>query len=182
MADEELDESTGAGVRDNEAQTAEAIESEQTENEPVEMVEETVIDSSEDGEDVEAVEDKESQGDSGASDDDSEEEDDLDLPMDQIEALLNADQIDKKTLTPQMRRVAQRQAETAKRVEESIKDTKTSPKWFVPLFCALMIIGLIWAVVYYFTSKYPIPGIGAWNLAIAIAIAMVGFLMTIGWH
>ena len=43
-----------------------------------------------------------------------------------------------------------------------------------------MIIGLIWAVVYYLSPNgtWPIPGIGAWNLAIAFAIIMVGFIMT----
>ena len=57
-----------------------------------------------------------------------------------------------------------RQAENTRRVEESIKGTKSNPRWFVPLFCALMIIGLVWAVVYYLTTDYPIPHIGAWNL------------------
>ncbi len=38
----------------------------------------------------------------------------------------------------------------------------------VPLFCTLMVIGLVWAVVFYLTNNtYPIPGIGFWNLAIA---------------
>ena len=50
------------------------------------------------------------------------------------------------------------------------------------LFCALMIIGLIWAVTYYLSGSYPIPNIGAWNLAIAVAIIMVGFLMTMWWR
>ncbi|KFI44787.1 Uncharacterised protein family (UPF0233) [Bifidobacterium bohemicum] len=168
MADEELDENTNAGARDDEAQAAETTASEKTETETAQTAEHAADKTSDDGNDAEQT----------VNGDD----DDLDLPMDQIEALLSADQIDKKSMSPQMRRVAQRQAENAKRVEETIKDTKTSPKWFVPVFCALMIIGLFWAVIYYFTSKYPIPGIGAWNLAIALAIAMVGFLMTIGWH
>ena len=52
----------------------------------------------------------------------------------------------------------------------------------MPLFCALMIIGLVWAVVYYLTGKYPIPAIGMWNLAVGGALIMIGFLMTMGWH
>ena len=72
--------------------------------------------------------------------------------------------------------------EVIARVEETIKGTKSNPRWFVPLFCALMIIGLIWAVVYYLTSDYPIPNIGAWNLAIAFAIIMIGFIMTMWWR
>ena len=112
---------------------------------------------------------------------DSNDADDLDIPMDRVEAVLNAT-VDKDSLSPQMQRMMNRQAENTRRVEESIKGTKSNPRWFVPLFCALMIIGLVWAVVYYLTSDYPIPNIGAWNLAIAFAIIMVGFIMTMWWR
>ena len=112
---------------------------------------------------------------------DSNDADDLDIPMDRVEAVLNAT-VDKDALTPQMQRMMNRQAENTRRVEETIKGTKSNPRWFVPLFCALMIIGLVWAVVYYLTSDYPIPNIGAWNLAIAFAIIMVGFIMTMWWR
>ncbi len=112
---------------------------------------------------------------------DSTDADDLDIPMDRVEAVLNAT-ADKDSLSPQMQRMMNRQAENTRRVEETIKGTKSNPRWFVPLFCALMIIGLVWAVVYYLTSDYPIPNIGAWNLAIAFAIIMVGFIMTMWWR
>ena len=112
---------------------------------------------------------------------DSNDADDLDIPMDRVEAVLNAT-ADKDSLSPQMQRMMNRQAENTRRVEETIKGTKSNPRWFVPLFCALMIIGLIWAVVYDLTSDYPIPNIGAWNLAIAFAIIMIGFIMTMWWR
>ena len=112
---------------------------------------------------------------------DSNDADDLDIPMDRVEAVLNAT-ADKDSLSPQMQRMMNRQAENTRRVEETIKGTKSNPRWFVPLFCALMIIGLVWAVVYYLTSDYPIPNIGAWNLAIAFAIIMIGFIMTMWWR
>ena len=112
---------------------------------------------------------------------DSNDADDLDIPMDRVEAVLNATAA-KDSLSPQMQRMMSRQAENTRRVEEPIKGTKSNPRWFVPLFCALMIIGLVWAVVYYLTSDYPIPNIGAWNLAIAFAIIMVGFIMTMWWR
>ena len=112
---------------------------------------------------------------------DSDDDDDLGIPMDRVEAVLNAT-VDKDSLSPQMQRMMNRQAENTRRVEETIKGTKSNPRWFVPLFCALMIIGLVWAVVYYLTSNYPIPNIGAWNLAIAFAIIMVGFIMTMWWR
>ena len=116
-------------------------------------------------------------------DEDQSDDDDLDIPMDRVEAVLNAT-VDKDSLSPQMQRMMNRQAENTRRVEESIKGTKSNPRWFVPLFCALMIIGLIWAVVYYLSPNgtWPIPGIGAWNLAIAFAIIMVGFIMTMWWR
>ena len=118
-----------------------------------------------------------------AAEESKQEDDDLGIPMDKVEAVLNAT-VDTKTVSPQMRRMIQRQAENTKRVEETIKETKSNPRWFVPLFCAFMIIGLIWAVVYYLSpgGAYPIPGIGAWNLAIALAIIMVGFIMTMWWR
>ena len=110
-----------------------------------------------------------------------EDDEDFGVPMDQVEAVLNAT-ADKNDLTPQMRRMMARQAENTKRVEEAIKGTKSNPRWFVPLFCTLMVIGLIWCVVYYLTGNYPIPNIGTWNLAIGFSIIMVGFLMTMGWR
>lgn len=122
------------------------------------------------------------------TDEAGEDEDDaLDVPMDKVEAVLNAE-VDRSSATPQMRRMMARQAENTKRVEESIKGTKSNPRWFVPLFCTLMIIGLIWAVVYYLTSTlnsgaaYPIPALGMWNLAVAFAFILVGFIMTMWWR
>ena len=103
------------------------------------------------------------------------------VDMDKIEAVLNAT-ADTTAMTPQMRRMMSRQEESTKRVEESIKGTKSNPRWFVPLFCILMVIGLIWVVTYYLTSKYPIPNIGAWNLLIGFVIIMIGFLMTMWWR
>ncbi|WEV68464.1 cell division protein CrgA [Bifidobacterium sp. ESL0769] len=132
--------------------------------------------------DTDTKSDSDDSSDSDESGQEDDDDDDLDLPMDKIDALLSATSTDKKSMTPQMRRVAQRQAENSKRVEETIKGTKANPSWFVPLFCFLMILGLAWAVVYYLTSKYPIPGIGAWNLLIAFCIVMVGFIMTMWWR
>lgn len=113
----------------------------------------------------------------------NEADDDYGVSMDKVQAVLNAT-ADKSDMTPQMQRMMSRQAENTRRVEETIKGTKSNPRWFVPLFCALMIIGLIWAVVYYLSPNgtWPIPGIGAWNLAIAFAIIMVGFIMTMWWR
>ena len=112
-----------------------------------------------------------------------EADDDYGVSMDKVQAVLNAT-ADKSEMTPQMQRMMNRQAENTKRVEETIKGTKSNPRWFVPLFCAFMIIGLIWCVVYYLSpsGSWPIPNIGAWNLGIGFALIMIGFLMTMGWR
>ena len=118
-----------------------------------------------------------------AADETAAEDENYGVDMEKVEAVLNAT-ADKATLTPQMQRMMSRQAENTKRVEETIKGTKSNPRWFVPVFCALMIIGLIWCVVYYLSpsGSWPIPNIGAWNLAIGFALIMIGFLMTMGWR
>lgn len=113
------------------------------------------------------------------------EDEEYGLSMDKVEAVLNQS-VDKKHMTPQMRRIVQRQEENTRRVEDTIKNTKANPRWFVPLFVTLMVVGLIWIVVYYISSArgstFPIPGIGNWNLAVGFGILLVGFLMTMWWH
>ncbi|WEV69435.1 cell division protein CrgA [Bifidobacterium sp. ESL0775] len=211
MADEELDKGTDAASTQDEGQKAWDEPETQTDDDAAAETDTEVTETAEVAEDTEDDKDDsksaaekdaaeaskaeknakadesadESADDSDAASDEKEaddDDDDLDLPMDKIDALLSATSTDKKAMTPQLRRVAQRQAENSKRVEETIKGTKANPAWFVPLFCFLMILGLAWAVVYYLTSKYPIPGIGAWNLLIAFCIVMVGFIMTMWWR
>ena len=111
----------------------------------------------------------------------SSKEDLYGVPMEQVEAVLNAT-ADKDSLSPQIQRMMKRQEENTRRVEESIKGTKASGGWFVPIFCTLMIVGLFWAVVYYLNPSLPIPGIGAFNLLIAACLVMAGFLMTMCWR
>ena len=113
------------------------------------------------------------------------EDEEYGLSMDKVEAVLNQS-VDKKHMTPQMRRIVERQEENTRRVEDTIKSTKANPRWFVPLFVTLMVVGLIWIVVYYISSArgsvFPIPGIGNWNLAVGFGILLIGFLMTMWWH
>ena len=155
MADEELHETTADDQKDLQSADDTAAVEETTED----VVDKTSVD------------------------EDQSDDDDLDIPMDRVEAVLNAT-VDKDSLSPQMQRMMNRQAENTRRVEESIKGTKSNPRWFVPLFCAFMIIGLMWCVVYYLSpsGSWPIPNIGAWNLGIGFALIMIGFLMTMGWR
>ena len=60
--------------------------------------------------------------------------------------------------------------------------TGLNPAWWVPTMLGLMVLGLIWLVVFYLSSaKFPIPGIGTWNLAIGFVLLMAGFAMTTRW-
>lgn len=113
-------------------------------------------------------------------------DDEYGISMDKVEAVLNQE-IDTKHLSPQMRRIVQRQEENSKRVEETIKGTRSNPRWFVPLFITLMLLGLIWVVVYYLAiimghTSFPIPHIGQWNLLVGFGILLVGFFMTMWWR
>jgi hypothetical protein len=68
-------------------------------------------------------------------------------------------------------------------VERSEADAAPNPVWFKPIMIGLMLIGLVWVLVFYLSeSRFPIPDIGAWNLAIGFGIAFVGFLMTTRWR
>ena len=111
---------------------------------------------------------------------DSNDADDLDIPMDRVEAVLNAT-ADKDSLSPQMQRMMNRQAENTRRVEETIKHQVQST--------------LVRASVLRADDHRPGLGRGllpdlrlpdsehrAWNLAIAFAIIMVGFIMTMWWR
>ncbi|BDR53937.1 hypothetical protein KIMH_00480 [Bombiscardovia apis] len=120
------------------------------------------------------------------SEDSADSDEEYGISMDKVEAILNQD-VDTKHMTPQMRRIVQRQAENTKRVEETIKGTKANPRWFVPLLLTLMILGLIWIVVYYLAAtmghtSFPIPNIGQWNLLVGFGILLVGFFMTMWWR
>lgn len=156
MADEELHETDSNNQKDWQSETSSSTVADETANKDTEQ---------------------------NAENASAEEDAAYGVNMEQVQAVLNAT-ADKATLTPQMQRMMSRQAENTKRVEETIKGTKSNPRWFVPLFCALMIIGLIWCVVYYLSpsGSWPIPNIGAWNLGIGFALIMIGFLMTMGWR
>jgi len=60
---------------------------------------------------------------------------------------------------------------------------KPNGRFFVPVMLTLLVLGLTYTVVYYLSqTEYPIPGIGAWNLAIGFGIMLTGFGMTTRWR
>jgi hypothetical protein len=57
-----------------------------------------------------------------------------------------------------------------------------SPRWLVPVMVSCFVLGLAWVVVYYITqAKYPIEGIGAWNMGIGFGLIIIGFVMSTRW-
>jgi hypothetical protein len=106
-----------------------------------------------------------------------------DVSIAQIEKILNQEDANRAALPQNVKKMLVREAESSKRVEESIKGAKSNPKWFVPIFVVLLVLGLAWVVVNYITGgTYPIPGIGSWNLLIGFGIMLIGFIMTMWWN
>lgn len=66
----------------------------------------------------------------------------------------------------------------------SSKKNVANPPWFVPVMLGLMLVGLLWVVTFYVSDQgsFPIPKIGAWNLAIGFGLMISGFLMTTRWR
>jgi hypothetical protein len=56
-----------------------------------------------------------------------------------------------------------------------------NPRWLVPTFCTLLILGLLWVVVFYITQRFPIPLFGNWNILVGFVFMMVGFGLTLMW-
>ncbi|MCI1984476.1 MAG: cell division protein CrgA [Bifidobacteriaceae bacterium] len=110
------------------------------------------------------------------------ERDPEEVSLEEVQNILNRD-ADSRDLPKSVQKLLKSEQESTKRVEEAVKKTKSNPRWFVPLFSVLLVLGLAWVVVNYITGgTYPIPGLGNWNLLIGFGIMMVGFLMTMWWN
>lgn len=76
-------------------------------------------------------------------------------------------------------------AREAKRTREQ-RDFKPVPTWYKVIMFGLMIVGLLWIVTYYVAAmvsvQLPIPGIQNWNILIGFGLALVGFIMMMGWR
>lgn len=72
------------------------------------------------------------------------------------------------------------------RPTEAAPQTQTipgNPSWFVPVMCALMIIGVLWVAIFYITGgEYPVASLRYWNLAIGMGLIMAGFVMATRWR
>lgn len=60
---------------------------------------------------------------------------------------------------------------------------KESPRWLAPTMVAAFLLGLTWIVIFYVSStRYPIPGIGAWNMVVGFAFVATGFGLATRWR
>lgn len=58
-----------------------------------------------------------------------------------------------------------------------------NPSWWVPVMLGLMVAGLAWVVTTYISeTRWPLPGLGSWNLAIGFGLILAGFGMTMRWR
>lgn len=58
-----------------------------------------------------------------------------------------------------------------------------SPKWLAPTMVTAFLIGLAWIVTFYISeTRYPIPGIGAWNMVVGFAFIGIGFSLATRWR
>jgi hypothetical protein len=58
-----------------------------------------------------------------------------------------------------------------------------SPKWLAPVMVTNFLVGLIWIVIFYVSqTRFPISGIGAWNMIIGFSFIAVGFSLATKWR
>lgn len=70
----------------------------------------------------------------------------------------------------------------SERPQVEVPEESGNAPWFVPTFVSLLVVGLVWVVTTYISqSAYPIPALGAWNLAVGFVMILAGFLMTMRW-
>jgi hypothetical protein len=58
-----------------------------------------------------------------------------------------------------------------------------SPRWLAPVMIANFLIGLAWIVTFYISeTRFPIPGIGAWNMIVGFGFIGIGFTLATRWR
>lgn len=63
-------------------------------------------------------------------------------------------------------------------------NSEGTPRWYIAIMLGLMLLGLAWIVVNYLAGE-SIPfmdELGPWNYGIGFGLAIIGLLMTMGWH
>ncbi len=70
------------------------------------------------------------------------------------------------------------------RSAEQARMAQPSPRWYVVLMVALMLLGLLWIVVFYIAGE-DIPFMAAmnsWNFAIGFGAMVAGLVMSMRWR
>ena len=70
------------------------------------------------------------------------------------------------------------------RSAEQARLAQPSPRWYVALMVALLVVGLLWIVVYYIAGD-EIPfmvSLAAWNFAIGFGLMVAGLVMSMRWR
>ena len=81
------------------------------------------------------------------------------------------------------KKVEEQRAHNQEVVVETPHAPLESPKWLAPTMVAAFLIGLFWIVVFYVSeTRYPISGIGAWNMIIGFSFIGVGFSLATRWR
>ena len=81
------------------------------------------------------------------------------------------------------KKVAAKQSHQAQAVVDAPHAPLESPGWLVPAMLSFFLIGLLWIVTFYVTqTRYPVPGIGAWNMLIGFSFIGVGFSLATRWR
>jgi hypothetical protein len=92
----------------------------------------------------------------------------------------------KESAVPESKGRPKAQAKQAAAREEAARLARKpapNPPWFVPVMCALMILGLLWVATFYVTQgDFPVGALGYWNLALGFALMLAGFFMTTRWR
>lgn len=87
---------------------------------------------------------------------------------------------------PAKRASAAEERELQRRKAAKAQEYKPVPTWYKAIMFGLMILGLLWIITFYVASLVgvgiPIPGIGNANIFIGFGIALVGFIMMMGWR
>jgi uncharacterized integral membrane protein len=87
---------------------------------------------------------------------------------------------------PAKRAEAQEKVDTRRAKEAKAAEFKPVATWYKVIMFGLMLLGLAWIVTFYIAQMVnvdiPVPGIGNWNIMIGFGLALVGFIMMMGWR
>jgi hypothetical protein len=87
---------------------------------------------------------------------------------------------------PAKRAEAEEKLESKRAKEAKAAEFKPVAPWYKVVMFGLMILGLLWIVTFYIAQMVsvdiPVPGIGNWNILIGFGLALIGFIMMMGWR